>query len=338
VQLGPEVLRKLALELQKLSVRPDTSFLLWASYKALGETDKAKEQQVFLQSQIAAKGGGGATVPGRKSDHCACESHDYAACANELHSRKNLSLSEYLTLGKAWFGLGQFENAGDAFAAALAGNPENVEAPYWLIRTYTALSEGCFNQLMADFPDSRRTHQLRAEIFRIQQADKDAIEEYKAAARMRPDNFEVHRALGELYLSSNSLEDAWREFERALTLNPGDARGQLLMGRWYAARRQPQQAIPYLQRALRYEPGLLEAHTVLGKAYLRTGQAPLAVAELEKARVLDRYGDVHYLLYEAYRDIGKKDLAKAALAQSQELRRKSAAEDQAKIKYATDTQ
>ncbi len=338
VQMKPEVLSELALELQKSPARPERSFLLWAAYKALGETDQAKEQQGVLQSQLTARGRGGAAGARGKSDQRACESRNYAACASELQSRKNLSPSDYLTLGKAWFALGQHEIAGDAFAAALARNPQNVEASYWLIRTYTALSETCFTQLMADFPDSWRAHQLRAEIFQIQQADKDAIEEYQAAARLRPDDFELHRGLGELYLSTDSFDEAGREIEKALTLNPGDARGLYLMGRWYVAQRQPQQAITYLQRALRYEPGLLEARAALGKAYLRTGQAALAAAELEKAVVLDRYGDVHYLLYEAYRDLGKKDLAKAALARSQELRRKSAADDQAKIKYATDSE
>jgi tetratricopeptide (TPR) repeat protein len=230
--------------------------------------------------------------------------------------------------------LGQFESAADAFGAALAEEPQNAEAAYRLTRAYTALSDGCFAQLVMRFPDSWRTHQLRAEAYQLREADKDAIEEYKAAVRLRPDDFELHRALGELYLSKNSFEEARGELERALSLNPGDARGIYLMGRWYAGQAQPHKAIPYLERALQYEPSLLEARAVLGKAYLKTGQAAFAAPELERALVLDRYGDLHYVLYQAYRDLGKKDLAQTALAQSQKLRQKSVADDRAKVKQA----
>jgi hypothetical protein len=95
--LAPAVLRQLAAELQKSSPRPARNFLLWAAYKALGETAKA-----------------------------------------------------------------------------------NVEAAYWLTRAYTALSGGCFTQLMTNFPDSWRTHELRAEAYQLQQPDTNAIEEYEA--------------------------------------------------------------------------------------------------------------------------------------------------------------
>jgi tetratricopeptide (TPR) repeat protein len=235
-------------------------------------------------------------------------------------------------LGKSLFALGQFEEAADAFAAVLAREPQNAEAAYWLTRAYTVLSDACFVQLVTNFPDSWRTRQLRAETYHLQQADKDAIEEYKAAVRLRPEDFELHRALGELYLASHALEEAKKELESALTLNPGDARGTYLLGSWYVDQRQPQAAIPYLVRSLRLDPSLLDARAVLGKAYLRTGQAALAAPELEKAIEMDRYGDLHYLLYQAYRDLGKKNLAQKALAQSQELRNKSAADDRARIK------
>jgi tetratricopeptide (TPR) repeat protein len=334
LDLPPEGWRKLVPDLQKLSRPPATSFLLWAAYKALGEKDKADEKRKSFQSQTAALEGERVGAQQGHSGHKACESHDYAACVKWLQPRKNLSPADYFFLGESQFSLGQFEMAADALGAALAEQPKNAEALYWLVRTYNALADHCFTQLMARFPDSWRTHQLWAETYHLQQADKDAIQEYQTAIRLRPQDFELHRALGELYLASNSLEEARKELESASALNPGDARGLYLVGNWYIAERQPQQAIPYLERSLRFDPGLLEAHAALGKAYLRTSQAALAAPELEKATALDHYGDLHYLLYEAYRDLGKKDLAQTALAQSQELRQKSLAEDQAKIKRA----
>jgi tetratricopeptide (TPR) repeat protein len=332
VDIPPGVLGKLLPALQESPSRPAASFLLWTAYRALGETAQAEDQRKSFLSQTAALGGDRRGAPESKSAREACKSHDYATCIRWLQARKNLSPADRLNLGKSLFALGQFEKAADAFAAALAGEPQNAEAAYWLTHAYTVLSDRCFVQLVTNFPDSWRTHQLRAEIYHLQQADKDAIEEFKAAVRLRPEDFELHRTLGELYLASHALEEARKELESALTLNPGDARGTYLMGSWYVVQRQPQAAIPYLVRSLRLDPSLLEARAVLGKAYLRTGHAALAAPELEKAIEMDRYGDLHYMLYQAYRDLGKKDLAQMALAQSQELRKKSAADDQARIK------
>jgi len=343
VVLAPEVWHKVVLDLEKAPAQPAASFLLWAAYKGLGEAGQADKQRESFQSQTALSGNGVAVRAGITVEQAyqACQSHADGACVRGLQSRKNLTPSDYLLLGKARFALAQYENAGDSFAAALAGKSQTAEADYWLIRTYTVLAEGCFAQLMAQFPDSWRAHQLRAESDQLRQADKEAIEEYEKAVRLRPDEATLHRALGELYLAADSPDSQAKgvaELEKALQLDPGDARGLYLLGNWYVTERQPEKAVAYLQRALRYEPGLLEARVTLGKAYLRAGQAALAAPELKKAVALDRYGDIHYLLYEAYRDLGEKELAQTTLAESQELRRKSAADDQAKIKYATGTQ
>lgn len=71
-------------------------------------------------------------------------------------------------------------------------------------------------------------------------------------------------------------------------------------------------------------------------AYLKVGKPEAAVEQLQRSSELDRYGDLHYLLYEAYRQEGKAELAAKALARSQALRRKSAADDQAKIRKVDD--
>jgi tetratricopeptide (TPR) repeat protein len=332
--LAPEVCRKLAPELEKLPPDAATAFLLWVAYNALGEKDKADEARKSFQTRLAALDRERVRERQASPVREACAAHDYAACIKAFQGRTNLSALEYFTLGQAHFRLGEFELAADAFGAAVASQPKNAKALYWLLRTYTALANGCFTQLMTQYPDSWRTHQLWAETYHLEQADKDAIREYQTAVRLRPQDFELHRALGELDLASNSLEEARKELESALVLNPGDARALYLMGNWYIAQRQLQKAIPYLERALRLDPGLLEARASLGKAYLRTSQAALAAPQLEKAVALDHYGDLHYLLYQAYRDLGKTDLAQTALARSQDLRKKSEAEDQAKIRKA----
>jgi tetratricopeptide (TPR) repeat protein len=99
----------------------------------------------------------------------------------------------------------------------------------------------------------------------------------------------------------------------------------------YVAGREHEKAIPYLQKALRFDASLLEANATLGKAYLRAGRPEAAVVELEKALSLDLYGDLHYLLYQAYRDLGRAESARAALSRSEEMRRNSVARDRNKL-------
>lgn len=59
---------------------------------------------------------------------------------------------------------------------------------------------------------------------------------------------------------------------------------------------------------------------------------PAAVAaELEKSISLDHYGDLHYLLYRAYKDLGKAELAQAALSRSAAMRKSSVERDRDKL-------
>ncbi|MGH9343779.1 MAG: hypothetical protein ACRD19_08465, partial [Terriglobia bacterium] len=94
---------------------------------------------------------------------------------------------------------------------------------------------------------------------------------------------------------------------------------------------QPAKAIGYLEKALHYDPSLLEARASLGMAYLKAGKPALAVPQLQESAALDYYGDLHYMLYQAYRALGRAALAQDALATSQAMRKKTEARDQAVI-------
>ena len=149
--------------------------------------------------------------------------------------------------------------------------------------------------------------------------------------KLRSDAPELYEELGELYLKKNSLDEARATLEQALKLEPLRPRTLYLFGQWYLIGREQEKAIPYLQKALRYDANLLQARASLGKAYLRAGRPEAAASELEKALPLDFYGDLHYLLYQAYRDLGKVELARAALSRSEEMRKNSVARDRDKL-------
>jgi len=331
VDLSPASARQMATQLGSVRPSPARQFLLSALFRVSGNRQRASQEQLgFERSVKSAVASGQKVAPSRS----ACEEHHGLLCAQFLANQKQLRLTDLLLLGRTLFTIRQDSAAADAFSAALDHDKNSPEAMYWLSRSYLRLTDACFGQLTASYPNSWRTHELKGEVFHLRQRDKDAIVEYQAAERLNPQDAKIHEALGGLFLDEQAVEEANSELKRALRLDPAAPRSLYLMGWLYVLQREPAKGIPYLEAALRYDPSLLEARPVLGKAYLSVGKPALAVAQLERSVGIDRYGDLHYQLYEAYREEGKPALAAQALARSQELRRKSAVDDQAKIRAA----
>jgi tetratricopeptide (TPR) repeat protein len=306
------------------------SFLagLYASMNenALSEREWQSFQDDFSKWQQASR-----ATPQTHANPDPCKAHLYSHCIASLQTAKHPTDSAQLLLGKTYFTLQQYERAAGALAQVHGDANVNAEASYWLERTYQALGAEAYARLEDSFPDSWRTHQLRAEGSAIRRDLDDAIKEYQAALRLRPDEAELHEALGEFYLDNHTEVDARSELEKAVTLDPSRTKALYLLGRLYVLDRENEKAVPYLQRALRLQPNLNEASGLLGTAYVHMGQFADAIPRLEKAAPLDHYGNVHYQLYLAYRKLGHAELAQKALARSQDLRRSSLERDQALI-------
>jgi tetratricopeptide (TPR) repeat protein len=302
-----------------------------ALYASTNESALSDRQWKLFQADFSAWQQAPNAVAGARLDQDPCKGHRYSRCVDSLRSRKHLTDSERLLLGKTQFTLQQYDAAAEALAQVQGATNENAEASYWLERTYQALGAEEYARLQASFPDSWRTHQLRAEGYALRQDVEDALKEYQVAVDLRPNESELHDALGELYLNHHADEDAQRELERALALDPSRTHALYVLGRLCVQKRDNEKALSYLQRALRLQPDLTEANGLLGTAYVRLGQFANAIPQLEKAAPLDHYGNVHYQLYLAYRKLGQAELAQKALARSQDLRRSSLERDQALI-------
>src|SRR5207248_3361604 len=100
-------------------------------------------------------------------------------------------------------------------------------------RTYQALGAEAYAQLEESFPDSWRTHQLRAEGFALRQDLDGAIKEYQAALQLRSNEPELHEALGQLYLDNHSDAKAQIELQKALEPDPSRTHALFLLGRLY---------------------------------------------------------------------------------------------------------
>jgi tetratricopeptide (TPR) repeat protein len=331
IELSPDAVKSILMDLQSAPEGAAKHFLLWGVHEVAEEPAQAQDQRAAFQADFIAWQKAGEREAGGRIAQNPCREGRYGACAHLLESRKRLEVPAQLLLGKTQFTLRQYDRAADTFAKLLAVDKGNVEASYWLARTYYALGADCYDRLAESFPDSWRAHQLRGEGYKLRGAEKDAIKEYQLALQLQPSEPELHEALGELFLNKKSYDEARAELEKSLGLDPSRVSTLCLLGRLYVGKHETEKAVPYLQKALRYQPDMMEASGLLGTAYVRLGEDAKAVPELERAAPFDFYGDVHYQLSLAYRKLGKVNLANKALARSQELRRTSAAKHQAMV-------
>ena len=332
IELSPDAAKALVADLRASPEGASREFLLAALYATAGDSAQAEERWRALQTDFREWQKARSGASGGRQDPNPCGAHQYAECAHWLESRKPVSRSDLLLLGKTQYTLQQYNDAAEVLGKLLpATDKASAEASYWLALTYQALGADCYDRLEESFPDSWRTLQLRAEGLNLRDATNDAIEQYQNALLLRPDEPELHEALGELFLKKKTYDQAQAELEKSLRLDPSRAHTLYLLGRLHVQKRENAEAVPYLEKALRYQPDLPEACGLLGTAYVRMGQDAKAIPELEKAVDIDFYGDIHYQMYVAYRKLGKQELADKALARSQELRRSSAAQHQAMV-------
>lgn len=307
---------------------PAKHLLLAALYGLTNDDLSEREAQAFrsdlakLQASRAAQ-----SSPGTE----ACRLHHYSQCIAFLQRTKPLTSSGYLQLGKAYFTTQQYDRAADVLVQVHGDQKASAEASYWLERTYQALAAASYAQLESSYPDSWRTHQLRAEGYALRQDHDAAVKEYEAALQAAPKEAELHESLGEFYLDNRSDDEARKELETAFALDPSRTKTLYLLGRLYVLGDKNEDAVQFLQRALQLQPNLNEANGLLGTAYVRMGKFAEAVPALEKAASLDHMGNIHYQLYLAYRKLGEADRAQKALARSQEIRRSSLEHDQALV-------
>jgi tetratricopeptide (TPR) repeat protein len=306
---------------------PANHLLLSALYANINDNDRSDREAQSFENDLS-KWQQSSRVHGHVDF---CKLHLYSRCVASLQATKPLSSSAYLILGKSYLTLQQYSPAAEALAQVHGDKNTNSEASYWLERTYQTLGAESYAQLENSFPDSWRTHQLRAEGFALRRDHDNVIQEYEAALQLRPNEAELHEAIGEFYLDNRADEDARTELEKSEALDPSRTKTLYLLGRLYVLDNENEKAVPVLERALELQPNLNEASSLLGTAYIRMGKFAEAVPRLEKAAPLDHMGNINYQLYQAYRKLGEAQLAQKALARSQDIRRRSLEHDQALI-------
>jgi tetratricopeptide (TPR) repeat protein len=118
---------------------------------------------------------------------------------------------------------------------------------------------------------------------------EEAIDEYRAALRIKPDYAEPHNNLATVYSREGRMPEAMAEVQEALRIQPDYPEAQVDLGSFLA--HMPGRltdAIAEYQAALRLKPNHAEAHNDLGLALLDTpGRLRDAIAEFETAVKLE---------------------------------------------------
>jgi tetratricopeptide (TPR) repeat protein len=328
-------LATLAQDIASSTDSPAREFLLASIYRATGENEMATQQWSMFLPRLQAWSATQRKVDSRNEQGAdACAAHRYAQCAQFIQAQKVRSPEQNILLGRVLLALGDEQVAAAAFAEALNHDRASAQASYWLMRSCERLALGCFNQMVELAPDSWRVHQTQGEYYQLRLYYKKAIEEFQIALRAHPGSAELHEQLGNAYWLDKNVAAGEAEIEKALQIDPTRSRSLYMLGCVYFGKHDIPKSIEYFQGALRFDPRLLQARAALGRAYMRAGNPVSAVPELEKAAPMDYYGDLHYLLSMAYRQLGKADLAEQALVVSQELRKKSAAHHEAVVAAA----
>ncbi|MDQ8205022.1 tetratricopeptide repeat protein [Pelagicoccus sp. SDUM812003] len=211
----------------------------------------------------------------------------------------------YQQRGYAFYQVGRYEDAADAYEQALAfgGDPSTVR--YFLA---DALARGGLN--------GRAESVVSEEIARTG-GDADLLVLMASLAERRdsgeqigwlekalakdPYHIEGNRQVSRLYWSLGKRKESIQALEQLRQLLPQDLASRVMIGRYALEVNQPKDAIDPLQEAVEIDPENQDASALLALAYLRSGNEQARAGAFEAAiRFYDRAIDVSADGEEAY--------------------------------------
>lgn len=207
-------------------------------------------------------------------------------------------------------------------ASANSQSPENL---YWTALAGSHLGEESFNRL-ASLPQSPEMHAVLADGYQRLGRRLDAVAEWRKAVELKPSDSLLQARLADSMVRARIYPDAERILAALVARRPENGEWQYLLGNLLLQLKRDDEALPHLMIATERMPKLLPADEALGRVYLDLGKPAEAVAHLEKARSLDD-GAISFALSSAYRQLGRADEARAALARYRALTRQKSADN-----------
>ena len=232
-----------------------------------------------------------------------------------------------LFLGRSEAAMGRFGAAYAEFSKALRLASDDPDVLYYVGMTAGALAQQEFGRLLAEAPDSARSHQFRGDSLEAQ-GDKNAAKaEYLAALEADPASAEVLVALGDLArsdfaVSKGHVAEARDYYARALRLAPRSYGALYGLGLSEVTAGEHAKAVKRLRGAVQEAPDSPTARLALGISLFETGEVSAAVTELEAAARLEpRLRQAYFHLARAYNTLGRTEEMERAVARFRELAR-----------------
>jgi tetratricopeptide (TPR) repeat protein len=225
-------------------------------------------------------------------------------------------------LARADLAVGKFQPAFEELRKALASDPRNIDALYYLALVARELSQQQYQQLVALAPDSDRVHQMLAEAALAIQNPTEAETEFQNALKANPRAGEVLTELAELKRSQSKFDEAITYYTRAEEIGPPSYEVAYGLGASYTYKQEYAQAVVWLRKAVNFAPESAAGHFALGNALFQGGQLEAAIPELKSSLQLEpQLKQAYFLLGRIYSKLGRKDEANAALKKLDQLNR-----------------
>lgn len=223
-------------------------------------------------------------------------------------------------LGRAQLAQGKLVLAFEELRKALASDPRNIDALYYLSFAARAMSQQEYQRLFAMDPDSSRVHQLLAESALEAQDPTQAESEFQKALKANPRSAEVAVELAELKRSQSKFDEAITYYSQAAQIGPLKYDAAYGLGACYTYKQDYAQAAEWLRKAVALAPDSAAAHFALGNALFQSGKFETAIPELQTSlRFEPRMKQAYFLLGRAYTKLDRKDEAGAAFKKLDEL-------------------
>ena len=225
-------------------------------------------------------------------------------------------------LARAELAQNKFDEAFEDLQNALALDPKNIDALYYLSLMAKQLSRRENERLFSLAPDYFRVYQLQGEAALAAANQSEAEEEFQKALKANPRSSEVLTKMAELKRSQRKFDEAIAYYTQAQQFGPLKYEIAYGLGTCYTFKQEYPRAIEWFQKTVTLAPEFVEGQFSLGDALFKNGQFEGAIRELKAALKLEpgrKQG--YYLIGRAYSKLGRPDEAKAAFQKFDELNR-----------------
>lgn len=215
------------------------------------------------------------------------------ACYRSALAHQPTYADGHYNLGVVLSDLGDFDSSIASYEMAIQLSPSywrayiNLGAVLHRHLKQAAKAKGYFEAVITNDPSSHEA------FYNLGNAVKDlgdvegAIDNYRAALRLKPDYYDALNNLGLCQKEVASFQDALKSYHAALKVKPDYARALNNLGVLYRLLDEPDASLKAYNSAISVEPDFVDAFNNRGNLFKEAGRLDLAIADYEKVHLLD---------------------------------------------------